>query len=293
MCWIGLLVAACSIFLWDYLITIGMEVELIWSSQWSIIKVIYIVQRYLPFIDTIWLTVHYQLGYDLSKTDCRRILSAVGYLYTFGFATSELLLALRAWAVWNHDKRLAVIMSVTYILFWFPDFGYMFLFLRSMQFGQSPFPGFVGCFVTEGSSVLALCWVVVIIWDAFILVLMAIPGIKTYRLGNNQSLLDIIYRDGLIFYIYLFIISSVQIIVIQTLPAGYIILLAACERCLHSILSSRVLLHIRAHVKAREEATHWSLSGLTALQSSKVDMCYAPGNNSFVTVLPSFQGSQV
>ncbi|KAF8148278.1 hypothetical protein B0H34DRAFT_737686 [Crassisporium funariophilum] len=267
-------VAACSMFLWDYLITLGMEVELVWSSKWTSIKVLYIVQRYLPFIDMFYFTLQYQFGHNLSTTDCRRIASAVGYLYNVGFASSELLLALRAWAVWHHNRRLAVIMGVAYVLFWLPDFGYMYLFLRSVQFGTPPYPGFIGCWVTKGNPILAYCWLVLIVWDAFVLVLMAIPGIKTYmrtvhpnRLGTHETLQDIIYRDGLIFYIYLFILSTIQIIVIWTLPTDYILVLAGLERCSHSVLSSRVLLHIRAHVKEREQVIQYSLGELSVYQA--------------------------
>ncbi|KAF8167110.1 hypothetical protein B0H34DRAFT_680288 [Crassisporium funariophilum] len=265
--------AACTMFLWDYVVTIGMEVELVWSSPWTAMKVVYFVQRYMPFFDTLWLTVHLQLGHDLSITQCRRMLSTICYMYCLGIAASELILTLRAWAVWKRDKRLAVILVVTYLLVWVPNLAYMTLFLRSLKFGDPPVPGFVGCFMIDGSRIVILCWIVVIVWDAFVLILMAIPGFKAYRVGGNKALLDTIYRDGLIFYIYLFVLSTVNIIVIQTLPAGYIILLSSTERCLHSILSSRVLLHIRAHGREREEATQvqWS-NGIAAhqgIQSNK------------------------
>ena len=32
-----------------------MEIEFVWSSPWGFVKVLYIVQRYLPFFDAIFL----------------------------------------------------------------------------------------------------------------------------------------------------------------------------------------------------------------------------------------------
>jgi hypothetical protein len=38
-------------FIWDYILTFRMEVDLVWKSKWTFMKALYLVQRYLPFID--------------------------------------------------------------------------------------------------------------------------------------------------------------------------------------------------------------------------------------------------
>jgi hypothetical protein len=47
-------------FVWDYIITFGMEVELVWKSKWNFMKGLYLFQRYLPFIDTVCLVLYCQ-----------------------------------------------------------------------------------------------------------------------------------------------------------------------------------------------------------------------------------------
>ena len=42
---------ACALFLWDYILTFGMEVDLVWKSKWNFMKGLYLFQRYSPFID--------------------------------------------------------------------------------------------------------------------------------------------------------------------------------------------------------------------------------------------------
>jgi len=42
-------VIVCMIFLWDYIITFGMEVNLMWKSNWTFMKVLYLFQCYLTF----------------------------------------------------------------------------------------------------------------------------------------------------------------------------------------------------------------------------------------------------
>ena len=51
---------ACIIFLWDHLIAFGMEVDLVWKSKWTFIEGLYAFQRYLTFIDPVWVILYRQ-----------------------------------------------------------------------------------------------------------------------------------------------------------------------------------------------------------------------------------------
>ena len=51
---------ACMMFLWDYILTFGMEVNVVWTSKWNFMKGLYFFQRYLPFTEPIWLVLQCQ-----------------------------------------------------------------------------------------------------------------------------------------------------------------------------------------------------------------------------------------
>jgi len=53
-------VMSSAMFIWDYLLTFRMEVDLVWKSRWNLTKALYLLQRYLPFIDTVWLVLYRQ-----------------------------------------------------------------------------------------------------------------------------------------------------------------------------------------------------------------------------------------
>ncbi|KAF9012072.1 hypothetical protein BDQ17DRAFT_1233336, partial [Cyathus striatus] len=38
--------------LYEYFITLDLEIKYIWNARWTYIKIIYLATRYLPFIDT-------------------------------------------------------------------------------------------------------------------------------------------------------------------------------------------------------------------------------------------------
>ena len=54
------IVAASALFIWDYILTFGMEVDLVWKSKWNFMKALCLFQRYSPFVDTIWLILYRQ-----------------------------------------------------------------------------------------------------------------------------------------------------------------------------------------------------------------------------------------
>ena len=53
-------VVASTMFIWDYILTFRMEVDLVWKSKWNFMKGLYLFQRYLPFIDNVWLVFYRQ-----------------------------------------------------------------------------------------------------------------------------------------------------------------------------------------------------------------------------------------
>jgi hypothetical protein len=53
-------VSASTMFVWDYILTFRMEVDLVWKSKWTVMKGLYLFQRYLPFINTVFLIVYCQ-----------------------------------------------------------------------------------------------------------------------------------------------------------------------------------------------------------------------------------------
>jgi len=92
-------VASCAMFTWDYILTFGMEVDVVWKSKWNFMKGLYFFQRYLPFIDTTLLILYCQsnsfsvfclllllfllvkTGEGLTKAACQKIYPAAGGSY--------------------------------------------------------------------------------------------------------------------------------------------------------------------------------------------------------------------
>ncbi|KIJ97955.1 hypothetical protein K443DRAFT_9528 [Laccaria amethystina LaAM-08-1] len=264
-------VAAAMLLVYDCSLTLGMEIEFVWSSPWGFVKVLYIVQRYLPFCDSIFLSLIHQLAVNIDPYGCHIVETIRGWLMIFGFILSEVILTLRIWAVWKRDMRLGVFLISLITLTTVAEIYVTRIFLRDLHFTTRPYPEFVGCFFTSASHIVYLNWVVFMIYEVVILVLMIIPGIASYRLGGNVGLYHVIYRDGIIMYIYL----VVNVVVVCAFYREYFAVISSVERVLHSLLTSRVVLHIREYMKRHQPSY---TDGLTDLH---VDLDASKPENRF------------
>ncbi|CAA7268577.1 unnamed protein product [Cyclocybe aegerita] len=240
-------VAACTVFIWDYLLTLGMEVEYVWPGRWTIIKAVYLLQRYLPFIDTLWIALHVLFGTNLSPTMCSRLNAAGRSLMCLGLASSELILTLRAWAVWDRNRDLGIILQILFAACFLPTAPILYVFLKSVEYIDLP-PPTEGCIPVAGKQIIIVNWALLLVWDALILILMAIPAFHSFRFKNNSSLYRAVYTEGISYYLYLFIISTLNIVLsgLTSVDMSYRFVVITMSRCFHSLLTSRVLLHIRA-----------------------------------------------
>jgi len=138
------------------------------------------------------------------------------------------------------------------------------VFLKSLTFSPYPNRATPGCLLTAGNPIIAVSFVIVIVFETFVLILTLIKGVQHYRLAGNRGFVAVLYRDGVLFYFYLLGFSIVNLLVIITAPRDLADILATLQRVLHSSLSARVLMNLR-DARLREIRMD-SLSGDTPLQ---------------------------
>uniref|UniRef100_A0A0W0EU33 Uncharacterized protein n=1 Tax=Moniliophthora roreri TaxID=221103 RepID=A0A0W0EU33_MONRR len=98
----------------------------------------------------------------------------------------------------------------------------------SLKFLSILFPTFRGCLITDGKNTYA-SWIIWLVYDTAASLLMLIPGISGYQKGGLSEFARIMYQDGAIYFIVMFILSVINIIVMTTLPCGYTFILAPFE----------------------------------------------------------------
>ncbi|XP_006460424.1 hypothetical protein AGABI2DRAFT_68163, partial [Agaricus bisporus var. bisporus H97] len=230
----------------DYILTVHHEIEYIWESKWNLVKILFLLTRYLPFIDCVVVFIR-KFARTIPTTNC----CAVAYQYSacflphIGISRAEgiiVLLTIRAWAVWEKDRRLTIMLAIFFASFCVVEWVMMGLFLKPLEPLQRPW---IVCGTLHINQLLSACWVVLMVYDAAIFSLIAVQAWRTFRSWGDVPLTRIIYHDGIIYFAYLFCLSLLNVVIILKFPKQYVNLLSLLERVVHSVLTCRIILHIR------------------------------------------------
>ncbi|KAJ3877819.1 hypothetical protein F5051DRAFT_373848 [Lentinula edodes] len=232
------------------------EIKFVWNTKLRPLNVLYILQRYMPFIDTIAFASTASLVRPMNPDTCRVLVNISGWMSLAGIALTEVVLTVRTWALWENDSRLSFGLPIFFVCCWAPSFYILNVFLQTQTFIPSPFPQEFGCTYLGGQSVFYLCWVLLTVYEAGMLLLMLIPAIKSFRSGRWFALTRIVYRDGITYYIVLFAWSAMNVVTIILLSHTALeTLFNSYQRVIHTVLTSRAILHMRRQ-------SHWQGSGL-------------------------------
>ncbi|KAJ7584803.1 hypothetical protein C8J56DRAFT_949074 [Mycena floridula] len=267
-------VIGCAVFLYDYTLTLEREISLIWGSEWTFMRVLYTLQRYLPFVDTLCLTLFHQFARGLSTRACTEIYQVAIVTIMCGFLVSQGILTVRIWAVWHRGFVIAGALGLALLGVLGFQLMVAIVWIRSVVFTIPPVP-YQGCFVAAGSRILVLFWVAPMAFDFVCFVLMTIPAIKSYRTGGSSALMRTVYRDGVIYYLYIFLFTTMNVVVVTSLPTDLMVLFATFERGMYSILTSRTVLRIREVASQNRYSVGYG-SERDGQYSSEYELQFAP-----------------
>jgi len=167
---------------------------------------------------------------------------------------AEIMLTLRVWAVWNKDRRLTIVLPIFFLLCSAPIVKVKLMFVKSLAFMPLVSPAFIGCLIIKGSTILSVAWCLLLVYEAGIFLLMLLKAVQCYKVGGRSRLFDVVFGNGLLYYMYLFMLALINVIISQAMPPSLIIVLASTERVLHAILGCRVVLDIRGEVSDRRHS---------------------------------------
>ncbi|KAJ6570126.1 hypothetical protein DFH09DRAFT_1154092 [Mycena vulgaris] len=227
----------------DYLLSLELEVSLVWGSKWSLSKILYMCSRYPPFIDVplvLWCTC--------SPTDCFPVYTASSWGTFFGIATAEAILVLRTYALMGCNDRVLVLLVIQYVVCSDSYLSVLKLIgLTKYSVGPPPLPIVVGCSLADGSVILVVAFICALFMETVLMVCTIWVGVKRFRHSPNPLIHTVVSGRY-----YVFLISVGNLAVLIWGPVELVDLFNTFLRVMHSVLSTRIVLHVRA--VHREEA---------------------------------------
>ncbi|KAF9219832.1 hypothetical protein BS17DRAFT_882632 [Gyrodon lividus] len=165
-------------------------------------------------------------------------------LHAIAITLSEVIFGLRAYAMWNRNRMVLIIACCTITASMVALILIFLTFLPSVTFGEPPLSIISGCYRVGASSVLFVSFVVIILSETVTVSLTLCRACRYFRYTPNV-LIQHLTRDGVFYCLSMFAMSLANVLVILLLPIQYSELLNTYQAVMHTILATRMQLHLR------------------------------------------------
>lgn len=238
-------VSAAAVLIYDYALTLHLEIKHIWFSRWSYATALFLLTRYTTFVIT-FMVLHDQMFMDASEASCKTRWKTTLWLMASRSLLAETILCVRTWAIWNRNKTVGRLLMATMFIYATVLCFFVDKFARSLQIVSPPYPSFRGCEIVHASRILWGQFASLFAVQIVVLTLVVISAYRLYRTGRNTELSFIIHRDGVLFYVYVLLITGANLAISLAAPLDLIALLSLFEDVLHSVFTTRIIFNIRS-----------------------------------------------
>ncbi|KZP12423.1 hypothetical protein FIBSPDRAFT_870201, partial [Athelia psychrophila] len=157
----GYAVTACGALLtYDILTLLDKEVEYVWMTPWSFGTVLYLLNRYLPYIETI---VVHLCSTTNSPEACQMGKTVLAWFVVAGSLISQVVLMVRTYAIWGRKQSIYFGLIGLCVATTVPVMVINYLEVASWKYGPSPFPNQNGCFAVHHSKIIFIRYVILIV----------------------------------------------------------------------------------------------------------------------------------
>ncbi|KAF8623002.1 hypothetical protein AX15_006594 [Amanita polypyramis BW_CC] len=248
--------AACVMCFYDIMLTFADEVELIWSRRFTFVSLLWYINRYVSPLAFIIVTVSFHSNW--SKEVCGRYVvfpEAVKAVTSFAIGAT---FVLRLYAIYQRSITVATIFSALLaaelaIKIWaFTDGTYLNL----------P-PGVIGCILVGKHDLrFASTWISELAFDSLVFFATLYRAVSSHRQARRNggiTLLDLIVRDGIMYFACIFAVNLITVLMFVFAPADIKAINASLSTLLTSVMVSRLILNLRGIADRTTEQDSYEL----------------------------------
>ncbi|EMD36599.1 hypothetical protein CERSUDRAFT_84781 [Gelatoporia subvermispora B] len=254
--------ASSTIIVFDHLLTLDQEIELIWRSPWSLGKSLFLMTRYYTLVTVIFN--NFALFSDeLTTTVCLAWYRWQGWTGVVSFVLAELILQLRLYAMYSLNKKILIFMGTTFLICAAASATIMGLVLAHIRALPNEIPGTAFCVAIDIPRDFFAFWVPMLVSESILCGLALYRGLDNYRRGgtlyqSGRHLFRVLIRDSAFYFVVVFATYFTNALIFTLgseleveIPIGFAVALSC-------VMSNRLCLNVRGMV--REEVTSISTS---------------------------------
>ncbi|KAI0088523.1 hypothetical protein BDY19DRAFT_993920 [Irpex rosettiformis] len=251
------------VLVWDHIITFGEEVEFIWNGRKGLLAVLFLLNRYitpLGFIINLFagqssgpLKFFCSPRLQLSQPyiSCQHYVRYEGSMTVTGLNTTTLMMLLRISALYHRQPWIVAFMAVCFgielgVNAYLLTHGVAVVHNSSIHACTMIFDESVSRWLASASAWLPLTY------DTIVLTLTLYKTLGPLRKKTAGKIARVLLRDGILYYSVIFSVNAVLVIMIVAAPPGLANITAQLEYLLTVAMMSRITLHLRKQVRARE-----------------------------------------
>ncbi|KZP10747.1 hypothetical protein FIBSPDRAFT_937859 [Athelia psychrophila] len=160
-------ITACGALLtYDILCTLDKEVEYVWNGPWSFGTILYVLNRYLPFIDT-FISVKMLSGYNSPEVNFISALEVLVLTVVLGMPHRKYSVNI-TYAIWGRKRSILAGLIAIFIIVFVPAVVVTYLEISTLVYVPSQFAGQSGCFLDRAGAIIFVAYILLILCETWI-----------------------------------------------------------------------------------------------------------------------------
>jgi len=211
------------ILLWDTIITLPREIELIWKAPFSLAKLAYLANHYasLAVLTVLLCAFSGVSGIEPSNSFCLNATSIglAGGVISLG--VGNYLVLLQVWQLWDQKAIVRLILTCGWAISYCTTLFIACLVITEIPELIVPVPGFDICGLIGIPSTLRAIWASPIAFEVLVFTFTVWNGADRPR-RSNESLTRSLHKDGILYFVSLSVLRIFNLVITMRAPTPLI-----------------------------------------------------------------------
>ncbi|KAF9524358.1 hypothetical protein CPB83DRAFT_861427 [Crepidotus variabilis] len=238
------------IILFDHLITLDDEINLIWPSSWSLGKVLFLLNRYYSLAAVLFNNYGF-FSPNLTHEFCLRFFQWQGWTGLIGCMLAEGILQMRLYALFSLDKRILFLMLSMFVASTGTAAWIMWNVVTKISALALPLPNNdIFCAPNGIPKDFYMFWVPLLVYECLLCTLALVRGFQTLRRSgslflNGRQLVVILVRDSIMYFLVICVTYMASLLIWIMAPSTLLEVPIGFTIAMSCVLANRVVLNVR------------------------------------------------